>query len=520
MAAKSETADLSTFRFIPLVQFLADRRKISRKRFLESQELQAVFPPEGFVAVPYFCEQDQQREAVGGKVPKRDRGSGSTSHSRSQPKNSDEKREVLVFGGARYLEPSTWCFAKLLFNFNFDVSEDDIDLDSCGQIKSTGAILSQLSHAAAVTLQDKVAEPEVLLWGGLDTQTFSTSDELLKLKLYSSKKKKQCDITIFKNYNRLNAAQSDYPFIQRGDVPSARCGHTLTKINSQYALLFGGIELPNRFSIDAESTEMFKQVPSDGYFYLLNLASFNWLKLTEIKMDSRAYHSMTLCEKLNALVLIGGIKFVNERAVGQFGIRETVLISFSFDKNRQIKLTPYCLKLNLRLDLFLSGHDATAWRSQYVIVFGGNQSAHGVINNISSLPAPGSRGFILNLTTGEVLDISTNTTFATAGLKIIKFDDKLLCFIGGTSKQIFVYTDRKMSADTCDYHEKCNILKSNEVHPVAWIKCDQCHRWLHQFCVKLSKVPKANEKFFCPECKASSANKNKKNPAGRKRSSK
>ena len=87
------------------------------------------------------------------------------------------------------------------FNFNFDVSEDNTDLDSCGWIKSTGAILSQLSQATAVILQDKVAEPEVLLWGGLDMQTFSTSDELLKLKLYSSRQKKTCDITIFKNYN-------------------------------------------------------------------------------------------------------------------------------------------------------------------------------------------------------------------------------------------------------------------------------------------------------------------------------
>ena len=53
MAAESKTADLSKFHFIPLVQFLADRRKISQKHFLESQELQAVFRPEGFVAVPF-----------------------------------------------------------------------------------------------------------------------------------------------------------------------------------------------------------------------------------------------------------------------------------------------------------------------------------------------------------------------------------------------------------------------------------------------------------------------------------
>ena len=163
----------------------------------------------------------------------------------------------------------------------------------------------------------------------------------MKLSISMCRKKLTCDITIYKTKNALSVIEEEYPFLQTGDVPAARCGHTFTKITNQYRILFGGLELPDRFS--ADSSAMFKQIPSQGYFYLFNCVSMSWIKLNDFQPEPRAYHTLTLDNNLNILVLTGGIKFENAEAVGLFGIKETVFIEIQFNKRNNITLIPYIL---------------------------------------------------------------------------------------------------------------------------------------------------------------------------------
>ena len=474
--------------------FLSDRRKISRKRFIDDKEINAIFPPEGFVAVPFDFEPEDQAGKCSRKAARPPHGHAvsNINSSRDTVGESKDVRSVLVVGGARHSEPNTWNFGNLIFCLSFEVTEDDVDLVSSTEIKTTGGIMSPLTNATAI----QFCTSEVLLWGSLNLQTYSTTDELVKLSISMCRKKLTCDITIYKTKNALSVIEEEYPFLQTGDVPAARCGHTFTKITNQYGILFGGLELPDRFS--ADSSAMFKQIPSQGYFYLFNYVSMSWIKLNDFQLEPRAYHTLTLDNNLNILVLTGGIKFENAEAVWLFGIKETVFIEIQFNERNNITLIPYCLPLEITSDLFLSGHGAITLKDNNLLIFGGNQSDHPLIKDISSLPEAGPRAAVINISTGKITQFQANKNFATSGLKMVELDSDSVCVIGGSLKIITIFTRKKMGADKCDYHESCKILLSNEMYPIAFIKCDKCHRWFHQFCVQLRVVPKSNEKFFLP----------------------
>ena len=166
----AEPADLNGFRFIPLLEFLFDRRKISRKRFIDHNEINAIFPPEGFVAVPFDFEPEDQAGKCSRKATRPPHGHtvSNINSSRDTVAESKDVRSVLVFGGARHSEPNTWNFGNLIFCLSFEVTEDDVDLVSSTEIKTTGGIMSPLTNATAI----QFCTSEVLLWGGLNLQTY------------------------------------------------------------------------------------------------------------------------------------------------------------------------------------------------------------------------------------------------------------------------------------------------------------------------------------------------------------
>ena len=91
------------------------------------------------------------------------------------------------------------------------------------------------------------------------------------VKFAEKNKQRVADVTIYKNHE----IDPNYKFLQSGDVPSGRCGHTLTKISKNCFVLIGGIEFRNRLS--DKSLSLFKQFPSDMTFvFVLDIQTFTW----------------------------------------------------------------------------------------------------------------------------------------------------------------------------------------------------------------------------------------------------
>ena len=134
---------------------------------------------------------------------------------------------------------------------------------------TTGSQLSPLSQAAAV----KISEKRIMVWGGHNLASFSTDNELFHIKFAEKNKQRLADMTINKNHE----IDPNYTFLQSGDVPSGRCGRTLTKISDNCFILIGGLEFRNRFS--DQSLSLFKQFPSDMTFvFVLDIQTFTWKK--------------------------------------------------------------------------------------------------------------------------------------------------------------------------------------------------------------------------------------------------
>ena len=74
-------------------------------------------------------------------------------------------------------------------------------------------------------------------------------------------------------------------------------------------------------------------------------------------------------------------------------------------------------------------------------------------------------------------------------------DATCLMMLGGTSKQINMWTSKPLIPSPCDYQDQCNITESSEISPIVWIQYDGvCKRRLHQFCAGITTVPKSS--FF------------------------
>ena len=80
---------MENFRFIPLVAYAANRKKVSRKSYSDSVQKQLHFPPEGHCGILLSEEYSTEKNSKGRQV--------------------DVKEiKYLVIGSGRKLEPQTW----------------------------------------------------------------------------------------------------------------------------------------------------------------------------------------------------------------------------------------------------------------------------------------------------------------------------------------------------------------------------------------------------------------------------
>ena len=283
----------NVWRFLPYAQKTVDKRKITRRRAELQLRLDGFFPPQGHILVEM---------------------------SRTQRGTEEEEEDIklLALGGARHKEEATWQMASDLMVIELLNSKADVLLLDVYKADVTGASISHLSSPGGV-----ISDNVLYLFGGLDTSTMATTNELVCL---TFKSRKSFDCTIFKDPS-TSSLHND--FKQHGVSPPSRTGHTLTKVNEDYALLFGGLQLDKRFV--PELVQRFSQVCNDGSFYLLELKNKSWKKLTLPKVTSRAYHQSTFLKRLNTMFILGGVVYEGRKPVERVSLASCIMLKISTD---------------------------------------------------------------------------------------------------------------------------------------------------------------------------------------------
>ena len=97
--------------------------------------------------------------------------------------------------------------------------------------------------------------------------------------------------------------------------------------------------------------------------------------------------------------------------------------------------------------------------------------------------------------------VTIEPSLSCGGHSCVSLDDDCLLVCGGYKKLFFVYTSKQMIPGACDLGEACDIVRSSETSPLAWIQCEgKCQMWIHQFCAGVLNHA-LHGKFVCTTCK-------------------
>ena len=255
-------------------------------------------------------------------------------------------RKLLYFGGARRTEESSWKVASSLFEITYFCEADDVTITDITQCDTIGSRFSCLQSAAACVIQKKV-----LVWGGLNTERIDTTDEFFLLKkTRESGKKYQCTLV------QTNVG-NESGHVQKGDVPNGRSGHTLNKLSDEKLLLFGGLSMQTRNVVGLASP--FSQVCNDGSFYILEISSLTWIKLTNVPdIQPRTYHTPTSCILAGNLCVafIGGIIVSNNCPSERICVDECILLKAVDISNNHFSLDK--IKFEMTKPIYISYHSS------------------------------------------------------------------------------------------------------------------------------------------------------------------
>jgi len=86
-----------------------------------------------------------------------------------------------------------------------------------------------------------------------------------------------------------------------GDIPQARFGHTITSINPQIAVLFGG-------AINTNSTF---DMTNDTYLFSISRLSWTKVRVQGALPSPRAAHAATRTDSLQVVIYGGAAKGIN-----------------------------------------------------------------------------------------------------------------------------------------------------------------------------------------------------------------
>ena len=126
--------------------------------------------------------------------------------------------------------------------------------------------------------------------------------------------------------------------IQEGNVPCARFGHTISRLDNQVAILFGGITFPKINSIDLGCSILYEQQLVKGDISVLKSKKdtivqeqikFEWIKasVSTFALLERAFHTCTFVKSPNKIVIFGGITVENEKPQKRINLFDMTMIT-------------------------------------------------------------------------------------------------------------------------------------------------------------------------------------------------
>ncbi|XP_072042724.1 uncharacterized protein [Amphiura filiformis] len=319
---------------------------------------------------------------------------------------------------------------------------------------------------------------QLVLFGGQDLRYLVASSNLVVLKEVprgrSSKPSFDCTIVESPYQNEATISKD----LQKGDIPEARFGHSMTMVDKSHAILHGGVTMANKYR-PAEKSRGAVPLPrpfltscEDGHFYLLNVETYTWEKLRVPQLPGRAYHTSTLHN--NNIYIIGGASYTGNIQTHRLSLHDINILHIDNLHRRQFHLTCMQFTHPIVTPVHLSYHSAFCTQIIFVCVRWIQNSMHAVE--------------------------AQKSIFKTAGHNMLKLDDKCIMLCGGTTKHIFYFTSKHISTDPCDLADECIIAEVALEGDIVWVQCEgRCEKWYHMYCLKLVSVPSG--KFVCPRCR-------------------
>lgn len=243
---------------------------------------------------------------------------------------------------------------------------------------------------------------------------------------------------------------------------------------------------------------------NDSKFYLLNAATLSWEVLGELpQISARAYHTATLVGD-GQIAIIGGTSFSHQEREGllygspqiRHCIQTTHIIKFT---NNQVN---HLQTINFDMDpqhtTYISEHTATYFK-EHILVFSGRCQDSAAIDQ-DLPPGISKHMFMLNIATKQyTVKTVQDSSFKSAGATSFQLAEDCVTIVGGSSKQILLFTNRNVIPDDCAVGPQCKIDNTNEQgQKDSWIQCDKCDKWYHWHCVGLRANPQS---YQCPNCR-------------------
>ena len=345
--ADKEAIDIEDFRFLNFRKFSDNKRKVTPKKHMLNIESKEIYPPEGHLAflVEASAEGEESSNSSSGSEAEHEQEDQDDNQDQNTDPEADldklKRKKLYLIGGASHCEDVTWSFASNLYVYSFVCTQQDLwieDMKCYDTTKVTGAKIPALAKSAGVLVDDVL-----LMWGGLNLEPFSPTNELYLIKKKVDQNSKFKAVIYRSNREGIQDSRFDNVLLQGGDVPSPRFGHTLTKLNEENCLMFGGITFPNRDKLSFDCSNTFEHELASADLFNLNITedensklTFSWKKTaiddTKIK---RAFHTATYVPSLAKTVVFGGLVYENGKPTRRLSLQDMVSIKFNQNKKLQ-----------------------------------------------------------------------------------------------------------------------------------------------------------------------------------------
>ena len=350
----------------------------------------------------------------------------------------------LYFGGARRGQESTWNMSRNIYKISFIVDDNDVNVDFISEIKLSGGQFPQLQSSAGFYVS---AENCLFVWGGLNLSCFSMSNELYIVKLNDNKGV----VEIIQPPGGISVRELG------GEIPSGRCGHTLTHYFDSCVILHGGVCFPHRNSCVGSS--LFKNVTNDNSFYMFDFESLFWTKLSVTGSAPRAYHTANVMEirGMKSIVYIGGVT-KTESALQRIPLSNVLVLKMDSNKHFHTEILTFANAPAVGIS-----YHSVGVIGPYIFVVGGLDE-----DNLQGRCSVS----ILNKDTFLCENVQFDRYFRSAGHSVCILSDDCLMICGGMNLQYFVFSSKQMVPSPCDFDTECKIIESVETSPISWIQCE------------------------------------------------